>query len=75
MLIPVDSAKDDALILEFKVCRTASEKTLAESAQSALQQIEAKHYDAELSADGIAKERIRKFGIAFDGKAALVVGS
>ena len=27
-----------------------------------------------LLADGIAKERIRKFGIAFDGKTALVVG-
>lgn len=74
MLIPVDSAKDDAFVLEFKVRRTASEKTLAESAQAALQQIEAKHYDAELLADGIAKERIRKFGIAFDGKTALVVG-
>ena len=75
MLISVDFTKDDAFVLEFKVRRTASEKTSAESAQAALQQIEAKHYDAELLADGIAKERIRKFGIAFDGKAVWVLGS
>ena len=34
----------------------------------ALQQIEEKKYESELVADGIAKERIRKYGFAFDGK-------
>ena len=75
MLVPVNPVKDDAFILEFKVRRTVSEKTLAESAASALKQIETKRYASELLADGIAKDRIRKYGIAFDGKTALVVAA
>ena len=38
----------------------------------ALQQIEEKKYESELVADGIAKERIRKYGFAFDGKTVLI---
>ena len=54
-----------AIIMEFKV-RRAKEKDLNETVQMALQQIEEKNYDAELLSLGIAKERIRHYGFAFD---------
>ena len=31
-----------------------------------------KQYETELVADGIARERIRKYGFAFDGKKVLI---
>ena len=75
MLVPVNPIQDDAFILEFKVRRTASEKTLTESAALALKQIETKRYESDLLAGGILKDLIRKYGIAFEGKTALVVGA
>ena len=33
---------------------------------------EEKQYETELVADGIARERIRKYGFAFDGKKVLI---
>ena len=39
---------------------------------SAMNQIEEKQYETELVADGIARERIRKYGFAFDGKKVLI---
>lgn len=60
-----------AIIMEFKV-RRAKEKDLNETVQMALQQIEEKNYDAELLSLGIAKERIRHYGFAFEGKNVLI---
>ena len=60
-----------AIIREFKV-RRAKEKDLNETVQMALQQIEEKNYDAELLSLGIAKERIRHYGFAFEGKNVLI---
>ena len=60
-----------AIIMEFKV-RRAKEKDLNETVQMALQQIEEKNYDAEMLSLGIAKERIRHYGFAFEGKNVLI---
>ena len=57
ILIPRNLDRD-AMILEFKVKET-EEKTLQETVQKALAQIEIKKYDAELKERGIPKERIR----------------
>ena len=51
------------------------EQTLEATAQSALNQIEDKNYDAELIARGIPLERIRHYGFAFEGKRVLISSS
>lgn len=50
------------------------EKTLEDTAQSALNQIEQKCYDAELQDMGIPKEHITHYGFAFAGKNVLIAG-
>ena len=40
--------------------------------QEALKQIEEKNYEAELAALGFARENIRKYGFAFEGKRVLI---
>ncbi len=64
--------RDDALIIEFKVFNEKKEKTLEETVEAALQQIEEKQYEASLLTRGISKERIRKYGFAFEGKTVLI---
>lgn len=71
MLEPKESGRD-GIILEFKVYNPNKEKSLEESVESALKQIEEKQYEASLIAKGIPKEQIRRYGFAFDGKKVLI---
>ncbi len=63
---------DMAIILEFKVHNPDTENTLEDTVKAALAQIEEKKYVAALEAKGIAPERIRKYGFAFEGKKVLI---
>ncbi len=71
MLEPRDSNKD-AFIIEFKVVHTKRGETLEDAVQDALLQIEKKKYETALTAKGIPKDRIRKYGFAFQGKVVLI---
>ena len=61
-----------AIVLEFKVHNPKKEKSLEDTAQAALRQIEEKKYNTELISQGIDKERIRHYGFAFEGKKVLI---
>ena len=71
MLEPCDKSKK-AYILEFKVHKPKREKTMEETVENALKQIEEKQYEADLIARGIPKENIYKYGFAFKGKEVLI---
>ncbi len=45
---------------------------MEDTVRIAMQQIEEKGYEQELSARGIPKERIFKYGFAFQGKRVLI---
>jgi len=62
----------DAIVMEFKVQNMTREKSLEQTVENALRQIEEKKYDEELLARGITKERIRHYGFAFCRKKVLI---
>ncbi len=71
-IYPFDRKKD-AYILEFKVFNERKEKTIQQTAENALKQIQDKNYEADLLAYGIPKEHIYKLGFGFSGKKVWVV--
>ncbi len=71
MLEPVDKKKN-AIIIEFKVRNPKKEKSLEETVETALKQIEEKQYEAVLIAKGMEVDCIKKYGFAFEGKEVLI---
>ena len=71
-IYPFDKTKD-AYILEFKVLNEHREKTVQETAQNALKQIQTRNYEADLLAYGIPADHIYKLGFGFLGKKVWVV--
>ena len=72
MLEPVNYDRDDAIIIEFKVFNARKEKSLEETLAAALEQIEERKYEADLMARGFRRDKIRKYGFAFEGKKVLI---
>lgn len=73
MLEPKHPGHENAVILEFKARSTRKEKSLEETAQSALEQIRQRKYREELKTKGIKEEQIKEYGFAFEGKTVLIV--
>ena len=63
---------DNAVIMEFKVRDSGEEKSLEETADAALKQMEKQRYEADLESRGFPGDRIRKYGFAFEGKEVLI---
>ncbi len=73
ILEPEDPHENDGIILEFKVHdKDDGENTLEDTVKSALAQIEEMKYEQTLIDHGVPKEKIRKYGFAFEGKKVLI---
>ncbi|MBU5479454.1 ATP-binding protein [Eubacterium sp. MSJ-13] len=66
--------KYPGIVIEFKVINQRKEKSLEETVEAALKQIEEKNYDTELINRGVKKENIHHYGFAFKGKEVLIDG-
>ena len=58
--------------MEFKVQDRTEEKELSDTVDAALKQIKEKEYETVLIEKGISKEKIRRYGFAFQGKRVLI---
>lgn len=72
VIVEPQRVTDSAMILEFKVRESEEESSLEERADAALKQIEEKKYEQILTEKGILKERIYKYGFAFERKCVLI---
>ena len=74
MLEPIDKSNENlpCIVIEFKVINPKKEKTLEETVEAALKQIEDKGYDEELVKRGVKRENIHHYGFAFKGKNVLI---
>ena len=72
VLLEPKGETEDAILLEFKVHNPRREKSLEDTIEAALEQLEKKGYAAGLMARGIPKERIRSYDFAFQGKQVLI---
>ena len=67
------NTSDVAVIMEFKVRdERRGEKSLSDTADNALSQINERKYDADLLSRGIPAERIYKYGFAFEGETCII---
>ncbi len=60
------SGKLPGILIELKAAKNCSKENLDQLAQTALEQIDDRKYDVELTTHGVSK--IIKFGVAFSGK-------
>ncbi|MBE6841517.1 MAG: hypothetical protein E7510_01665 [Ruminococcus sp.] len=73
ILEPRNPAQNDGIILEFKVHdKEDGENTLEDTVRSALMQIEEMKYEQVIIEHNVPKEKIRKYGFAFEGKKVLI---
>ncbi len=73
MLEPKNAKENIGIIIEFKVYdKCDNETTLEDTVRSALMQIEKMKYEQTLIEHGVPKEKIRKYGFAFEGKTVLI---
>ena len=72
IMLEPKNKEDIAIILEFKIYDGDDEESLKDTVKVALAQIEEKQYEAVLLARGIERERIKKYGFAFQGRKVLI---
>ena len=72
LLEPCDPARDDGIVIEFKVRDQKTEASLTATVENARRQIGDRRHAGDLVARGVPAERVRTYGFAFEGKRVLV---